>query len=102
MLFPLKNGIVDRPDAVCAGSYLLEEELARGGFGVVHRGRHTTTGAPAAVKVLHAAWSGDKTTIARFDREAAVVLAIAHPGLCEILEHGRLHDGRPYFAMELL
>ncbi|MFT3775266.1 MAG: serine/threonine-protein kinase [Minicystis sp.] len=85
-----------------AGSYLLEGEIARGGFGVVHRARHAVNATPAAVKVLHEAWSGDRVALTRFAREAEVVISIAHPHLVEIFEHGRLDDGRPYFAMELL
>src|SRR5262245_47543723 len=71
-----------------AGSYVLEEELARGGFGVVYRARHEATALPAAVKVLGAGMSGDEVAIARFDREAKIVLSLAHPHVCEIFEHG--------------
>jgi hypothetical protein len=85
-----------------AGSYLLERELARGGFGVVHRGRHAESGRPAAIKVLHVGKAGDAGAVTRFEREAELVLALAHPNVVEIFEHGRLDDGRPWFAMELL
>jgi serine/threonine-protein kinase len=85
-----------------AGSYVLEEVIAAGGFGVVHRARHRATALPAAVKVLRSAAAGDPVAAARFEREADVVRSLACPGVCEIFEHGRLADGRPYLAMELL
>jgi serine/threonine-protein kinase len=92
----------ENADRKRAGSYLLEGELARGGFGVVHRARHAVSGRGAAVKVLHAGKAGEAAAISRFEREAEVVLALTHPHVVEIFEHGCLDDGRPYFAMELL
>ncbi|MFO0758837.1 MAG: serine/threonine-protein kinase [Byssovorax sp.] len=85
-----------------AGSYVLEGELARGGFGAVHRARHAVTGQPAAVKVLHAGLDADRTAVPRFVREVAALLSLSHPGIVEVFEHGCLDEGRPYFAMELL
>ncbi|APR85163.1 Serine/threonine protein kinase [Minicystis rosea] len=93
---PLTGGA---PHPLRAGSHILEEELARGGFGVVYRARHAHTAAPAAVKVLHAS---DRIAVARFAREIEIVLALAHPHVCAIIEHGLLDDGRPHYAMELL
>lgn len=96
------GAIADAMRVTRAGSYVLEEELALGGFGAVYRARHEITGVPAAVKVLHAGWSRDEVALARFDREAEVVLSLAHPNVCEVFERGRVDDGRPYIAMELL
>jgi serine/threonine-protein kinase len=87
---------------VRAGAYRLEEEIARGGFGIVHRAVHEATGRAAAVKVMHAEMFSDPTATVRFEREAEVVLALRHPNLIDIFEYGRLGDGRPYIAMELL
>jgi serine/threonine-protein kinase len=85
-----------------AGAWILERELARGGFGIVYHAVHAETGQRAAVKVLHAEWSADQGAITRFEREAEVLSSIAHPHLCELYAHGRLDDGRPFLAMELL
>jgi serine/threonine-protein kinase len=40
--------------------------------------------------------------VLRFEREIEVLLRLSHPNMIEILGLGRLPDGRPYFAMELL
>ena len=85
-----------------AGSYVLEGEISRGGFGVVYRARHEVTARPAAVKVQRRELAADATAVSRFEREIGVLLRLSHPHISEIHEHGRLHDGRPYFAMELL
>ncbi|MEZ4296831.1 MAG: protein kinase [Polyangiaceae bacterium] len=85
-----------------AGSYLLGEEIARGGYGTVHRARHADTGLPAAVKLLHADLFEDPDAAPRFEREASVVLALSHPGIVRTHSWGRTADGRPYLVMELL
>jgi serine/threonine-protein kinase len=103
VLGDLEPRIADLKCGARAGGYVLEGELARGGFGVVYRAHHHASAAPAAVKVLHVGRAGEASAVARFDREAEVVLSLAHPHLVEIFEHGRLaEDGRPFFAMELL
>ncbi len=85
-----------------AGPYRLDEAIARGGFGVVLRATHGTTGQPAAVKIMHAELFADPTAIQRFEREAAIVFGLTHPSIVRVHAFGRIEDGRPYFAMELL
>src|SRR5690349_4376672 len=101
------NAVSKTPDprdrnAPRAGSYRLDEEIERGGFGIVYRATHVPTGAVAAVKVLHTELFADPSSTLRFEREAAVVLALPHPNIVQVHECGRLEDGRPYIAMELL
>jgi len=83
-----------------AASYLVESQLAVGGFGVVYRGR-SAAGRPVAIKVLLAEHVGSRA-VDRFEREIAIVRRLAHASLCELLDAGRLADGRPYCVMELL
>ena len=85
-----------------AGPYRLESVIARGGFGFVARALHAPTGRAAAVKVMHAELFADPTAIPRFEREAAIIFELPHPNVVRVHEVGRLADGRPYFAMELL
>jgi eukaryotic-like serine/threonine-protein kinase len=84
-----------------AGPFSLEAVVAAGGFGTVYRARGGPRG-EAAVKVLHAELAGSAEAVARFEREVAVLGRLDHPGLVDILVVGRLGDGRPFFAMELL
>jgi serine/threonine-protein kinase len=85
-----------------AGAYLLGEVLGQGGFGVVYSAVHEVLGTRAAVKIVHAELAAGAHVIPRFEREVEAIQRIRHPGVVAILDHGRLPDGRPYFAMELL
>jgi eukaryotic-like serine/threonine-protein kinase len=83
------------------GAYEIEAPLASGGFGVVYRARDAGGGA-AAIKVLRAELATTERTLARFEREVDAVARIEHPNVVQVLGRGRLADGRPYFAMELI
>ncbi|WP_437730677.1 serine/threonine-protein kinase [Sorangium sp. So ce1335] len=85
-----------------AGEYLLDGVIAEGGFGVVYRAVHAASGAPAAVKIMHAELISRADVVLRFQREVDAIGRIRHPSVVEILDVGRLDDGRPYYAMELL
>ena len=85
-----------------AGEYRLDAEIAKGGFGTVYRATFLPTSATVAVKILHTELFSDPSSTLRFEREAAVVLALPHPNIVKVHECGRLADGRPYIAMELL
>ena len=41
----------DALETVYEGQYNIQQELARGAFGVVHEGRHVLTGAEVAIKI---------------------------------------------------
>ena len=84
------------------GDYEALEEIARGSFGTVWRAQQTTSGRLVALKVLRPelAWSAEFA--ARFAREARALGAIRHANVVELLELGRLSDGRPFFAMEFV
>jgi serine/threonine-protein kinase len=84
------------------GAYRLDAVIGRGGFGVVYSAVHLVRGTPAAFKIMHAELASSAHVVPRFEREVEAVQRIRHPGVIEIFEHGRLADGRPYFAMELL
>ncbi|MGK3987157.1 serine/threonine-protein kinase [Sorangium sp. So ce136] len=88
--------------AMRAGEYLLDGVIAEGGFGVVYRAVHATSGAPAAVKIMHAELVSRPDVVLRFQREVDAIGRIRHPNVVDILDVGRLDDGRPYYAMELL
>lgn len=89
------------PAPLCAGSFELAEQIARGGFGTVWRAR-SGDGRRAAVKILHAELAGARQFVARFNREAETMRSIRHPNVVEVFEHGVLADGRPYLVMEFL
>jgi serine/threonine-protein kinase len=84
------------------GRYQLLGEIARGGMGVVLKGRDPDLGRDLAVKVLKAELAGRPAAERRFVEEAQVGGQLQHPGVVPVYELGRFADGRPYFTMKLV
>ncbi len=104
---PSDGGPVVRPDSIHmpkggAGQYQLLGEIARGGMGVVLKGRDPDLGRDLAVKVLKAELAGHESAERRFVEEAQVGGQLQHPGIVPVYELGRFADGRPYFTMKLV
>src|SRR5689334_9895031 len=91
-----------QPDAPRAGKWRLGNVLGAGGCGVVYRAEHEERRIPAAVKIPHPEIADAPSALARFEREIEAIRRLYHPNVVQILDVGRLDDGRPYFAMELL
>jgi serine/threonine-protein kinase len=84
------------------GDYLVTDLFAKGGFGTIWRAAHRESGAPAALKVLHADLVSSDEIVARFEQEARAINLLRHPNVVDFYDFGRLPDGRPYYVMELL
>jgi hypothetical protein len=87
---------------VIADRYLLRQRLGQGGSGTIYLAEHITVKRKVAVKVLHHELSQDDLAIERFRREATTVAEIDNEHIVEVLDFGRLDDGRLFLAMELL
>ncbi len=110
----LREGPVtdDRPALACseamptsagdAGRYQLHGEIARGGMGVVLRGRDVDLGRDVAVKVLLEKHRDSPEMVRRFVEEAQIAGQLQHPGIVPVYELGRLPDDRLYIAMKLI
>ena len=83
--------VVDRPD-LDGTRYTLEEEIGRGGLGVVYAALDTRLDRRVALKVMDAEWAGEARLIARLE----------HPGIVPVHDSGALPDGRVYYAMKLV
>lgn len=83
--------VVDLPD-LSGTRYELQEEIGRGGLGVVYAARDTQLDRRVAIKVMDAALTGEARLIARLE----------HPGIVPVYEAGTLPDGRAYYAMKLV
>ncbi|WP_129659267.1 protein kinase domain-containing protein [Rothia uropygialis] len=87
------------------GRYLLGDLIARGGMGVVYRGRDTRLARPVAVKVLKESLGSAPETKERFVHEAQAAAAIADPHVVSVWDQGVDESGPDpvvYLVMELV
>jgi hypothetical protein len=82
--------------------YQVLGEIARGGMGVVLKGRDPDLGRDVAIKVLHPGHAGDPLLVRRFVEEAQIGGQLQHPGILPVYELGLDADLRPYFTMRLV
>ncbi|HMI92020.1 MAG TPA: protein kinase [Polyangiales bacterium] len=95
---------VDKPGRYTgelAGDYELDVVIGIGAVGEVYRGQHRD-GSLAAVKLLQAGALGREDLVERIVREGSIASGLDNPHLVKVLGAGRLRDGAPYLAMELL
>ncbi len=91
----------DRSDAATE-RYEVLGEVARGGVGVVLRGRDNDVGRDVALKVLLEQHLRSPELVQRFVEEAQVGGQLQHPGIVPVYELGLQADNRPFFAMKLV
>jgi serine/threonine-protein kinase len=84
------------------GKYKVSREIGRGGMAAVYECENVSIGKRVAVKVLAAELSNSAIVIERFFREARAAASVKSPHIVEVYDSGRLEDGRPFIAMELL
>jgi len=82
--------------------YQIHGEIARGGVGVVYKGRDGDLGRDVALKVLRSDHAGNPDMVERFVEEAQVGGQLQHPGIVPVYGLEVQPDGRPYFAMKLV
>ncbi len=83
-----------------AEEYEVEQELGRGGMGVVFKAVEIELGRPVALKVLPPGL-GQGAAAERFRREARLAASLDHPSIIPIYRVGRV-AGTYYFAMKLV
>ncbi|WP_224366673.1 serine/threonine-protein kinase [Hyalangium versicolor] len=82
------------------GEWRIESRAEEGGSSILYRARHTTSGEPAALKVLRAEYGFFPSVLRRFHQEAAILESVRHPHVVVLRQSGELEDGRPWLAME--
>jgi tetratricopeptide (TPR) repeat protein len=87
------------PGTVLGGRYRLEQELGRGGMGIVFRATDAQLARQVALKVLPAAASHGARE--RLIREARAAAALNHPAIVSVYDSGE-HHALPFFVMELV
>src|SRR5690606_41566314 len=84
-----------------AGRYRIQEELGRGGYGVVYRARQDVMGRDVALKVLKPEAAKKSTEVERFRREVFHASGLKHPNTIQLYDFGQT-NGLFYTAMEFL
>lgn len=83
-----------------SGRYRLDEEIGRGGMGIVFRAWDVELERAVAVKVIGAELEAGEGR-ERLFREARAAAALSHPNVVAVYDVGE-HEGMPYFVMEFI
>ncbi len=92
-------------DGLASGStfagHLIDEEIGRGGMGVVYRARHLALDRIRALKVLAPELSADEDYVKRFRRESRLAASVEHPNLVTV-HHAGEESGRLFMSMQFI
>jgi eukaryotic-like serine/threonine-protein kinase len=83
------------------GPYEIISQLGAGGMGEVYRAHDPRLGREVAIKVLPQHLASNADALARFEREAKAVAALAHPNVVVLYDCGTQEDSF-FVVMELL
>jgi serine/threonine protein kinase/tetratricopeptide (TPR) repeat protein len=87
--------------AVIAGKYTLVEAIGEGGMGTVWRARQTEPVKRFVALKLIKTGMDSRQVLARFEAERQALALMDHPNIAKVLDGG-IHDGRPFFVMDLV
>lgn len=90
---------MDLPTTI--GDYELQEEIGRGGMGVVFRARQISLDREVAVKMILRGRLASEIDHSRFLSEASSTARLQHPNIVPVYEVGDI-EGRPFFSMKFI
>lgn len=90
---PLQRGVV------VANAYRVEEELGRGGMGIVYRAHDVWLDRTVALKLIAPTWDGDPQGEQKLHQEAKALATVRSQHVVQVYAFGR-HEGSFFFAME--
>ena len=91
-----------QPGDVLDGTYRLDQQLGKGGVGVVYRAFHLHLQRPCAIKFMHPQLVSNPELRTRFRREAQSAFQLGHPNIVAITDFRDDPNAWPYLAMELV
>jgi YVTN family beta-propeller protein len=80
------------------GDFRIDDEIGRGGMGVVYRATQVSLGRPVALKVISESLSDREGFRERFERESRLAASLDHPNIIPVYAAGE-HDGVLFIAM---
>jgi serine/threonine protein kinase len=83
------------------GRFVIQQELGKGGMGVVHRAWDERLRRTVALKMLLEGAGASAEAVQRFYREAEAVARLKHPCIVAVHDVGQL-DGKHYIAMDFV
>ena len=87
----------DMLNRVIKGKYKLIDERGRGSFATVYIARDTLNNCIYAIKIMHLEFSNDGELLARFQREAHILLNLSDPHIVRIVDYG--NDNNTHFIV---
>lgn len=84
------------------GGFMVENEIGRGGMGIVYKAKQLKLERMVALKTLADELSQDNEFVDRFFAEARSAASLSHPNIVQVFDAGSTIDGICYFAMELI
>ncbi|NUO47968.1 MAG: protein kinase [Polyangiaceae bacterium] len=85
-----------------AGKYRVVRPMATGGMGEVYEAVHDELSMRVALKVLLKEQARVPEAVERFLREARAAASLGSEHVAKVFDVGKIEDGTPYLAMELL
>ena len=89
------------PSGRMFGDFLIQEELGRGGMGIVYLAHQQSLNRRVALKVMASGLSLSKRHVERFRREATAAAQLHHPGIVPVHSFTEV-DGTFAFAMDYI
>ncbi len=82
-------------------NYILQEEVGRGGMGVVYKAWDTRLQRNVALKMILRGEHATAENLGRFHREAQSAAGLSHRNIVPVYDVGE-HEGQPYFCMKYI
>jgi len=81
--------------------YRIQDELGRGGMGVVYKAHDSVLDRPVAYKVLPPDLKNHQEVVKKFNQEATALAKLLHPNIVTVFDAGGI-GGEYYFVMEYI